>query len=279
MALVFLSGSAQAQQGLTDLINTSQSIVNTFDLGIRTVAGMTSYSYDGGIAPAGMAETAYIQKNQADAYNAAVAAFSGEDYAYTAAEYAQDQKVTADMQMQESIEAYVQAAYAVIEVTRINNMAEEIGATNTAEGEARAQELQAYIAGNDVILDDAEVLAYNDGLAGIESAASELAAFTAIAVDAELQASLESSVADMGESLRNAENAYFAEGTSNLIIEFSGAATQVALDMSLYFKTTTEILDRGAADTFYTTGPTQSRCFFAQTEEEYVTCQQENSGA
>lgn len=279
MALVFLSGSAHAQQGLNDLINTSQSIVNTFDLGIRTVAGMTSYSYDGGIAPAGMAETAYIQKNQADAYNAAVAAFSGENYAYTAAEYAQDQKVTADMQMQESIEAYVQAAYAVIEVTRINNMAEEIGATNTAEGEARAQELQAYIAGNDVILDDAEVLAYNDGLAGIESAASELAAFTAIAADAELQASLESSVADMGESLRNADNAYFAEGTSNLIIEFSGTATQVALDMSLYFKTTTEILDRGAADTFYTTGPTQNPCFFAQTEEEYVTCQQENSGA
>jgi len=279
MALVFLSGSAQAQQGLTDLINTSQSIVNTFDLGIRTVAGMTSYSYDGGIAPAGMAETAYIQKNQADAYNAAVAAFSAENYAYTAAEYAQDQKVTADMQMQESIEAYVQAAYAVIEVTRINNMAEEIGATNTAEGEARAQELQAYIAGNDVILDDAEVLAYNDGLAGVESAASELAAFTAIAADAELQASLESSVADMGESLRNADNAYFAAGTSNLIIEFSGAVTQVALDMSGYFKTTTEILDRGATDNFYTTGPTQSPCFFAQTEEEFVVCQQENSGA
>jgi len=279
MALVFLSGSAQAQQGLTDLINTSQSIVNTFDLGIRTVAGMTSYSYDGGIAPAGMAETAYIQKNQADAYNAAVAAFSAENYAYTAAEYAQDQKVTADMQMQESIEAYVQAAYAVIEVARINNMAEEIGATNTAEGEARAQELQAYIAGNDVILDDAEVLAYNDGLAGVESAASELAAFTAIAADAELQASLESSVADMGESLRNADNAYFAAGTSNLIIEFSGAVTQVALDMSGYFKTTTEILDRGATDNFYTTGPTQSPCFFAQTEEEFVVCQQENSGA
>jgi len=240
---------------------------------------MAAYSYDGGIAPTGMAETAYIQKTQADAYNAAVATFSSENYAYTAADYAQDQKTNADMQMQESIDAYVQAASAVIEVTRINNMAEELEVTNTAEGEAQAQELQAYIAGNDVILDDAEVLAYNEGLAGVESAASELAAFTAIAADVELQASLESSVADMGESLRNADNAYFAAGTGNLIIEFSGAATQVSLDMSGYFKTTTEILDRGATDNFYTTGPTYSPCFFAQTEEEFVVCQQENSGA
>lgn len=270
VTLAFLSGSVQAQTELTDLVNASRSIVNTFDLGIQTVAGMSAYAQDGGIAPAGMSQQAYIQKQQQDAYNAAIANFSAAKVAYTASDYAQDQKIESDLQLQAAIDAYVAAASAVIEVVVINNMAESIADINTAEGESRAVEIQNYIAGNDVVLDDAEVLAYNNSLTGVEEAAAEMAAFTALSADVELQATLEQGVADLGESIRNADNAFFSNG--NLTIQFSGAASIIVLDMSEYFKTTTDILNRGATEAFYQTGPTQNTCFFAQSEEEYNVC-------
>jgi len=276
-ALAFLSVSAQAQPQITDLVNASRSIVSTFDLGIQTVAGVSAFAQEGGIAPTGMASQAYIQKEQQTAYNQAVANFSNGDWTYTAEDYAQEQKAQADLEMQAAINAYVEASAAVMEVVTVNNMAENIGDTTTAEGEAQAQQLQSYIAGTDVTLEDSEVAAYNDSLESVQNAASEMAAFTALSADVELQAALEQGVADLGESIRNADNSFFSQG--NLTIEFSGATSAIALDMSTYFKTSADILTRGATEDFYKTGPTQNTCFFAQTQEEYDACIANQTGA
>ena len=231
---------------------------------------MSAYAQDGGIAPAGMSQDAYIQKQQQDAYNAAVANFSVAKVNYTASDYAQDQKIESDLQLQAAIDAYVAAASAVIQVVVVNNMAESITDINTAEGESQALEIQNYIAGNDVVLDDAEVLAYNDSLTGVEEAAAEMAAFTALAADAELQASLDASATELGVNLRSADTVYFSNGALN--VEFASASQVLTVDMSGYFKTTTDILNRGATETFYQTGPTQDTCFFSQTQEEYDLC-------
>ena len=58
---------------IDDLVNTSQSIRDTFAYGIKTIAGGAAYAGEGSIAPA-MAENGHISKDQQDAYNAAVAA-------------------------------------------------------------------------------------------------------------------------------------------------------------------------------------------------------------
>ena len=74
LAVVVLA-IASAQVSATeidDLVNTSQSIRDTFAYGIKTIAGGEYYALKGGIAPA-MASNGHISKEQQDAYNAAVA--------------------------------------------------------------------------------------------------------------------------------------------------------------------------------------------------------------
>ena len=77
---------------IDDLVNTSQSIRDTFAYGIKTIAGGSSYAWDGNIAPA-MAENGHITTEQQNAYNAAVAAVAAATYTYDpgADEYFQDQ--------------------------------------------------------------------------------------------------------------------------------------------------------------------------------------------
>ena len=76
---------------IDDLVDTSQSIRDTFAYGIKTIAGGHSYAYDGNIAPA-MAKDGHITTEQQNAYNAAVAAVMAATYTYNpgAEEYFQE---------------------------------------------------------------------------------------------------------------------------------------------------------------------------------------------
>ena len=60
--LVFLSVTVQASE-IEQLIDKSNSIKNTFDLGIRTVGGQLEYAVMGGISPdmAGNAHLTYSE--------------------------------------------------------------------------------------------------------------------------------------------------------------------------------------------------------------------------
>ena len=139
-----VSAVAQSQTQLDNLVTTSGSIKNTFDLGIKMIGGMDTYAYQGGIAPTGMTSSAHITTEQAAAYNNAVAEVQNVTYGVTAQEYIDGQAQNAQVDMSDAISAYVGAASVLIEVVRVNEMAEEAAASGDV---VQAQEVQNYIAG------------------------------------------------------------------------------------------------------------------------------------
>ena len=82
MAAVLASVSAPlSATEIDDLVNTSQSIRDTFAYGIKTIAGGAAYAGDGSIAPE-MAKDGQITTEQQNAYNAAVSAVMAATYTY-----------------------------------------------------------------------------------------------------------------------------------------------------------------------------------------------------
>ena len=164
LAVVVLA-IASAQVSATeidDLVNTSQSIRDTFAYGIKTIAGGEYYALKGGIAPA-MASNGHISKEQQDAYNAAVAAVQASTYTYDpgADQYFQDQADQAMNTVSQMIDTYVEAAVQVVMVAEVNERAQD---AQTAPDEREAMALHEFMATNDVTLQDEEIDNYNTAL-------------------------------------------------------------------------------------------------------------------
>lgn len=124
---------------------------------------MANYAQQGGIANSGVVDQGLIEKAKQDAYNQAVLAFQNATYTYdpNADQYFEDQSQQAMNTLGETIDAYVDAATAVIAVTTVNEMAQD---AQEAPDSREAMALQEYVEANDVLLDDTEVEDYNNAL-------------------------------------------------------------------------------------------------------------------
>lgn len=256
MTLVVLASVSVQAATLDDLITTSGSIVNTFDTGIKAVAGMRSYSSTGGIAPDGTVDSGIITQDQADAYNNAVATL---DATIDAQEYFNAQAENARSNLDTAIQSFVGAAGAIIEVTVVNNMAQE--AANSGDA-VQAAAVEAYVTENNVTLETQEIDAYNDALTNVEDMAQATAAFTAIANNPELVAAADQAALDAGTTYSAANEAFFDSSVGTVTVDFIESLAVVQLDVGSYFKSVDEVLLAGSEDSFYLTGPTANPCFF-----------------
>ena len=271
-ALASVSAPALAIQEIDDLVNTSASIRSTFDYGIRAIGGMTAYAATGGIAPTGTVDNGIISYGQADAYNAAVVAVQNATYTVDvgAQEYFDNAADQAMQTVSGAVDAYVDAAQAVIEVVRVNEVAADAQAAG--DGEALTA-VQDYIATNDVTLEQSDVDIYNDALEAVEENAQTAAAFMSVASDETLIESANQQADSMDTTYADATESFFDAATGEVTVAFNDVQTTVAISVSSYFITTTEILTEGETSTFYQTGPTYNPCAFFQDPSIVDSCQ------
>jgi hypothetical protein len=250
---------------IDDLVNTSQSIRDTFAYGIKTIAGGAAYAGDGSIAPE-MAKDGQITTEQQNAYNAAVSAVMAATYTYNpgAEEYFQDQADQAMDQVSEMIDAYVQAAQTIIMVATVNEMAQD---AQTAEDERQAMALQEFMGANDVTLQDEEIEAYNDALSNTEQAIQVAAAYMAVVNDEGLLEQANDMAFDLRVTYEEAASVFFDLETTAVWVSFDGGESIQGLQVGNYFVTAEDVLTRAETEQFYITSP-EGGCWFAENYEE-----------
>ena len=250
---------------IDDLVNASQDIRDTFAYGIKTIAGGSSYAWDGNIAPA-MAENGHISKAQQDAYNAAVTAVAAATYTYDpgADQYFQDQADQAMDVVSQMVDAYVEAAQQIIMVATVNEMAQD---AQQAPDQLEAMELQEFMAANDVTLTDSDITEYNDALSNTEAAIQTAAAYMAVAGDQGLLEQANDMAFDMRVTYEEAASVFFDLDTQAVWVSFDGGNTIQGLQVGNYFVAAEDVLTRAETDEFYTTSP-EGGCWFAENYEE-----------
>ena len=261
-----LSVTAQAQANEIDtLINTSQSIRNTFKYGIQAIAGSESYAWQGLIAPDGTVDQGLLDKAKQDAYNAAVLAVQNASYSYdpNAQQYFEDQASTAMDVVSETIDAYVDAAEVLIEVATINEMAQDAA---EAQDDRQAMALQEYIGANDVTLEDQEVEQYNDALVAVHEATQVAAAYMAVANDETLLEQADDMAYDLRVTYQEAASVFFDVATQSVWISFDGGTTIQGISLADYYVSVEDVLVEGESQPFFHTSP-EGGCWFAADPE------------
>lgn len=271
LASLIVSVPAYANE-IDNLVNTSQSIRDTFKNGIRAVGGLQAYAPLGGIAPTGTVQSGKISYDQSKAYNDALAAVQNTTYTYDpgAQEYLDNQAQTAMNEVNAAVDTYVEAAQAVIEVSTVNEMAQDAQESGDDRG---AMALQEYISANDVVLEDAEVDFYNESLDNVESAAQVAAAYFAVANDAEMVDQANQSAYDMRVTYAEIDASYFDVSTGQMNLVFTDFSVTFALDG--YFKIEADILTQGSDTEFFRTSP-EGGCWFSP---DYEACLNGTSGS
>jgi hypothetical protein len=264
VALAIASAPLYATE-IDDLVNTSQSIRDTFAYGIKTIAGGSSYAWDGTIAPA-MAENGHITTEQQNAYNQAVAAVTAATYTYDpgADEYFQDQADQAMDVVSDMVDAYVEAAQQVIMVATVNEMAQD---AQQAADDREAMELQEFMAANNVTLTDSDITEYNDALSNTEAAIQTAAAYMAVAGDETLLEQANDMAYGMRVTYEEAASVFFDLDTQAVWVSFDGGSTIQGLQVGNYFVAAEDVLTRAETDDFWTTSP-EGGCWFAENQEE-----------
>lgn len=254
---------------INDLVDTSQSIRDTFAYGIKTIAGGESYASDGYIAPA-MADNGYISKTQQDAYNAAVAAVAAATYSYDpgADQYFQDQADQAMDTVSQMIDTYVEAAQQIIMVATVNEMAQD---AQSASDEREAMALQEFMGANDVALQDEEIEAYNDALSNTEQAIQVAAAYMAVANDEGLLEQADSMAYDVRVTYEEAASIFFDLDTQAVWVSFDGGSTIQGLQVNNYFVSPESVLTRAETQEFWLESP-EGGCWFGYSTEEREEC-------
>jgi len=261
-----LSVTAQAQANEIDtLINTSQSIRNTFKYGIQAIAGSESYAWQGLIAPDGTVDQGLLDKAKQDAYNAAVLAVQNASYSYdpNAQQYFEDQASTAMDVVSETIDAYVDAAEVLIQVATINEMAQDAA---EAQDDRQAMALQEYIGANDVTLEDQEVEQYNDALVAVHEATQVAAAYMAVANDETLLEQADDMAYDLRVTYQEAASVFFDVATQSVWISFDGGTTIQGISLADYYVSVEDVLVEGESQPFFYTSP-EGGCWFAADPE------------
>jgi len=266
MAALLAIASAQLNATeIDDLVNTSQSIRDTFAYGIKTIAGGAAYAGEGFIAPA-MAENGHISKEQQDAYNQAVAAVQAATYSYdpNADQYFQDQADQAMDEVSEMIDAYVEAAQQIIMVATVNEMAQD---AQTAADEREAMALQEFMGANDVVLQDEDIETYNTALSNTESAIQVAAAYMAVANDENLLDQADNMAREYNVTFEEAASVFFDLDTTAVWVSFDGGTTIQGLQVGNYFVAAEDVLTRAETQDFWIESP-EGGCWFVENQEE-----------
>ena len=258
LPLLLLSAFVQASE-IDNLIQTSGSIRQTFDLGVRTVAGQLDYAQLGGISP-DMATSAHLSYDQATAYNDSLMAVSTANTTMTAQEYFDTQSQEAMDNLSLAVDNYVSAASQLVMAVQVNDMASSV------ETPEQAVEVQTYISNNELNITTEQVDSYNDSLDMVQESAQTAASFMAIAADATLVESAQAQADELGQSFYFAEEAFYSQGNFTVDLNAGG----VSLDVSGYIKSAEEVLALGGESTFYQTSPTGNQCFFSADQEACV---------
>ena len=257
---------------IDSLITESQAIRDSFKYGIQAIGGMIDYAELGGIAETGVVDPGLITKAKQDAYNQAVLNFKNATYTWNpnADQYFEEQSQQAMNNLGEVVDDYVDAATALITVVTVNEMAQD---AEEAPDSREAIALQDYMEDTDVLLDDQEVDTYNESLQAVETAAQTAAAYMAVANDPSLLQSANDSAYDMNVTYQEATNSFFDASTGLLTVEWAGqdGTSSVALSMSGYFKSNTDIINQGVESTFFITSP-EGGCWFIEDQTERETC-------
>jgi hypothetical protein len=272
VAVVLASVSAPlSATEIDDLVNTSQSIRDTFAYGIKTIAGGAAYAEDGSIAPA-MAKDGHISADQQNAYNAAVAQVMAATYTYNpgAEEYFQDQADQAMDTVSEMIDAYVEAAQTIIMVATVNEMAQD---AQSAPDEREAMALQEFMGANDVTLQDEEIDAYNDALSNTEEAIQVAAAYMAVVNDENLLDQANDMAFDLRVTYEEAASVFFDLETTAVWVSFDGGQSIQGLQVGNYFVTAEDVLINAETQDFWLESP-EGGCWFAPDYQECL-----NSGS
>ena len=270
MSLSLIASAPLSANEIDNLVNSSQAIRDTFKYGIQAIGGMANYAQLGGIANTGVVDQGLIEKAKQDAYNQAVLDFQNATYTYdpNADQYFEDQSQQAMNNLGETIDAYVDAATAIIEVATVNEMAQDAA---EAPDSREAMALQEYVEANDVLLDDTEVEDYNTALQAVEVAAQTAAAYMAVANDTTLLESANDAAYDMRVTYQESQATYFDASTGMLTVEWAGQNQTVMLDMSSYYKADIDIITEGSTSMFYTTSP-EGGCWFIEDQTEKEAC-------
>lgn len=233
---------------------------------------MDFYASTGGITQTGTVDPGLISKAKQDAYNAAVGEFKSAVYTYDpgAQQFFDEQAQIAMTDVHQSVDAFVQASYAIIEVSTVNEMAED---AQQAPDSREAMALQEYMDVNDVILDDQEVQDFNDSLQAVEVAAQAAGAYMAVANDATLIETANDSAAQFQATYAESSGAYFDAATGAVTVDFASYAMSVVLDVNSYFKSDVDVINQGAQTMFYQTSPA-GPCWFIQDPAEQESCYQ-----
>lgn len=264
IALAFLSVSVKAQPTIDmgQLVETSGSIVTTFDQGIQYVGGVTTATVNGEIVGVGTASESHLTYEQADAYNAALDATQQAVYTMSVQEYVDVARQDAAADFGVAVDSYIGASSVLIEAVTVNDMANDAEKSGDA---IKAQSVQSYIATNDVTISDTHVDVYNDSLDAVEESGQAFAAFVAVANNGELMSQMESEVAAAGEDFLNADSLMFvaaAEGPT-VVTLFNTTSMFISFDLGMGYINSAQIYGDGMNSEFYNTGPTGGDpCFF-----------------
>ena len=259
--LACLSVSAQSLD-VSNLVNASQSIVDTFDTGIQRVSALDTLSHQGLIAPDSVVDDGKLTYEQAQAYNDALQMTTEAVYTMSASEFVDEQVDEAKVELNTAISAFVGASEVLIEAVMINDMAESAQESGDA---VEAQEVQAYIANNDIEITDVHVDAYNESLDTVEETAQTFAAFVAVQNDEVLVQDMQEEVDMMGEDFMNAYDATFDSSTGYATLSFHTSNVVMMYSLEGAFVSAADVLGAGQDGGFYQTGPT-AQCFYC---EEY----------
>lgn len=260
--LACLSVSAQSQIDLDQLVTASGSIVTTFDQGIQYVGGVTTATVNGQIVGVGTASESHLTYGQADAYNAALDATQQAVYTMSVQEYVDVARQDAAADFGVAVDSYIGASSVLIQAVTVNEMANDAEQSGDA---VQAQNVQSYIATNNVTITDTHVDVYNDSLDAVEESGQKFAAFVAVANNGEIMSQMESEVAAAGEDFLNADSLMFvaaAEGPTAVTL-FNTTSMFISFDLGMGYIDSAQIYGDGVNSEFYQTGPTGGDpCFF-----------------
>lgn len=229
---------------------------------------MAHHAQTGGYATAGLVEQGKITEAQANAYNASVQAFKAEVFSWNpnSQEYFEQQSQQSLEQLGVSIDAFVDAAVAMVTITELNVRANEAAQAPDAR---ESIALQDYMEDTDVLLSEDERTAYNDALQDVEDAAISAAAYTAIANDQELLDAADEAAYALNVTYEEAADSYFDSTTGQMTVEWlnGDASSVIALDVSGYWTDDATIIQSGGESLFWRSSP-EGPCWWLPQEEQ-----------
>jgi len=214
VALLCLSASAaHADQTITSLQGSAQTILDQLTASQSLTAGATYYAANGGIIDPGVMQDAAITEQMRLQYNADLQGVIDATY-YDAAALFQDQHNAAMVNLDTAVDNLVAATAVLMEVQAVANMAAN------ADTVPEQMALKAVLTNNDMSITAADVDSYNNALGAVQTYAREAGAFLAASRNATMTGTVDAYAASSNVSLYGSTVTYSATAD---ILNITGA--------------------------------------------------------